>query len=198
MARFVTAPLKQTCSDIRDIVRFLRRCNYVLDKEQFDREDYWLPPEEFETTRKGDCEDFALWTWRQLIDLGYRARFVVGVHGRYGEGHAWVTFEKDGKHFLVEPMASVVGDRLPRLSTLRYEPETSVEWDGEKMHYFAHEKQVYDPGILEVLPLALDWALFWSAVWLGLHVRIVLLPIVLIRKALRKNSRTASKEDRPL
>jgi hypothetical protein len=53
--------------------------------------------------------------------LGYDARFVWGQHGRYGIGHAWVGFSKDGEHFLVEPQLSRVGDRLPQLTTLRYQ-----------------------------------------------------------------------------
>src|SRR5207253_10963857 len=55
---------------------------------------------------------------------------VTGTAGRYGEGHAWVTFEKEGKTFLLEPLARHLGLVLPRLSTLRYRPEFSVAWDG--------------------------------------------------------------------
>jgi predicted transglutaminase-like cysteine proteinase len=61
-----------------DIRKFLKECQYVYDIEQFEKKDYWLPPEEFEKTKKGDCEDFSLWTWRQLMNLGYKCRFVGG------------------------------------------------------------------------------------------------------------------------
>src|SRR5206468_7879395 len=84
------------------------------------------PPEHFEKTKSGDCDDFALWTWRQLLSMGYDARFVVGRHGHPGPGHAWVTFLKEGKHYLVEPLFQYVGDTFPRLSTIFYHPKFSV------------------------------------------------------------------------
>jgi predicted transglutaminase-like cysteine proteinase len=74
---------------------FLASCQYISDREQFGKDDYWQPPDEFEKRKKGDCEDFALWTWRQLLNLGYDARFVVGSSGRYGDGHAWVEYFED-------------------------------------------------------------------------------------------------------
>jgi hypothetical protein len=50
-----------------DVRNFLVGCTYVSDTELFGKRDYWQPPEDFEKRRKGDCEDFALWTWRQLL-----------------------------------------------------------------------------------------------------------------------------------
>ena len=32
--------------------------------------------------------------------MRFRARFVGGKAGKFGAGHAWVTFEKNGKYFL--------------------------------------------------------------------------------------------------
>jgi hypothetical protein len=132
IGRYLSQPLSVECKDLEDLRSFLRKCRYVSDEEQFGRRDFWIPPEEFELSRKGDCEDFALYAWRQLLSLGYSTRFVGGKHGRYGEGHAWVTFEKDGKNYLMEPQACSLGPRLPRLSTLAYKPDVSVEWDGER------------------------------------------------------------------
>ena len=123
---------RRTFDDIR---RFLSTCEYVSDPVQFGRADYWLPPEEFERRRRGDCEDFALWTWRQVMALGYSARFVCGHAGRYGGGHAWVTFERDGRTFIVEGLAARFGSRFPRLSTLRYLPRVSLSWDGAVLRY---------------------------------------------------------------
>jgi transglutaminase superfamily protein len=133
MGRYLSQPLTVKCESIQDIRRFLTSWRAVPDEEQFGKLDYWQPPEHFEQTRKGDCEDFALWTWRQFLALGYDARFVGGPPGRYGIGHAWVTFESDGKHFLVEPQLVVMGETFPRLSTLNYHPKLSVSWDGEKI-----------------------------------------------------------------
>jgi hypothetical protein len=93
------------CEDLVELREFLRGCKYVSDVEQFGEKDYWQPPDEFEKTKAGDCEDFALWAWRQLVHMNYPARFVVGSASRYGEGHAWVRFAKDGKIYLLEPLA---------------------------------------------------------------------------------------------
>ena len=118
MGKYVSKALSVKCSDFEDIRKFLLKCRYVSDEEQFGKKDYWLPPEEFEKSLKGDCEDYALWTWRQLLTLGYPARFVVGLSGIYGEGHAWVTMEENGKQYLVEPLACLF-KRLPRMSLMR-------------------------------------------------------------------------------
>jgi len=96
MGRYVSQPLTVKCNTMREVRKFLASCEYVSDKELFGKKDYWQPPEEFEKRRKGDCEDFALWTWRQLLSMGYDARFIGGASGRYGEGHAWVEFFQDG------------------------------------------------------------------------------------------------------
>jgi hypothetical protein len=80
-----------------------------------------------------------LWTWRQLLHLNYPARFALGSAGRYGEGHAWVTFQRDGKTYLLEPLSWPAGFKLPRLSIIRYKPKFSISWDGAKVSYFEHE-----------------------------------------------------------
>src|SRR5206468_9236743 len=78
MAAYLTQPLSVACKDLGEIRRFLAGCRYVSDNEQFGVRDYWMPPEEFERRKRGDCECAALWAWRQLLQLRYDARFVVG------------------------------------------------------------------------------------------------------------------------
>jgi hypothetical protein len=102
----------------------------------FGQRDYWMLPQEFEERKKGDCDDFALWTWRQLLAMGYDARFVVGHSGRYGSGHAWVTYTENGRTLLVESLAAWATPKLPRLSTVRYQPGISVTWDGKRILYY--------------------------------------------------------------
>jgi hypothetical protein len=41
------------CLNLADVSTFLAGCRGVSDKEQFGREDYWQPPEDFERTRIG-------------------------------------------------------------------------------------------------------------------------------------------------
>ena len=161
MGRHVTQPLSVVCRDLDDIRLFLRTCRYVSDQEQFGRRDYWMPPEEFERSRCGDCEDFALWTWRQLMMLGYSARFVRGHGGRYGGGHAWVTFERERRTFIVEALAAPFGATFPRLSTLRYRPRISVSWDGRALRYFEHAQAVGQISFVDVAPHIPEWVAFW-------------------------------------
>lgn len=161
MGRHVTQPLNVVCDTLEDVRRFLQTCRYVSDEAQFGRRDYWIPPEEFERRRCGDCEDFALWTWRQLMRLGYSARFVCGHGGRYGTGHAWVSFERDGRTFIVESLAAGFGPTFPRLSTLRYTPRLSVSWDGQVLRYFEHAQEVGQVSFVDVARHIPEWVSFW-------------------------------------
>ena len=179
MGRYITQPLTVECRNLSDIASFLGTCHYVSDEEQFGSDDYWLPPEEFEKTRAGDCEDFSLWTWRQLISLGYDCRFVVGRSGRYGEGHAWIQLEYLGKPCILEPLAHPLGMRLPRLSSVRYKPSVSVACVKKKLKYYRHENPGFRPSLLEVVPLVAEWLLFWA-------LEIVRLPLRLVMKLRRR------------
>jgi len=161
MSRYVIQPLTVRCRSFKELREFLRTCRYVSDDKQFGMKDYWMPPEEFETCKQGDCEDFALWTWRQVLAMGYKARFVGGSAGRYGASHAWVTFQDGERTFLLEPLLAAAGETMPRLKTLRYQPAVSVEWDGKKLRYFEHEARAYDPPLLTVMVLVPEWIAFW-------------------------------------
>jgi len=95
---------------IDDIVSWLQTCEYAGDLELFQKTDYWQHPGTFEQKRRGDCEDFALWAWRKLSEVGVDAEFYVGrvICSDSSEGHrqhAWVVYELDGTSFLFEPAA---------------------------------------------------------------------------------------------
>jgi hypothetical protein len=187
MGRYLSHPLSEQFKDINGLRKFLYKCSYVSDEEQFGKSDYWLPPEEFEKCMKGDCEDFALYTWRHLIEMGIKSRFVVGESGRYGSGHAWVTMEKDGKFFLFEPLACVFS-KLPRLSGVRYKPEISVEFKDDKISYFSHEKLNYNPSFAEAIKLFNEWFIFWIKKWSYAGIMTVLFPFkYLLRKISHNN-----------
>jgi len=187
MGRYVSQPLTVQCASLEDVRQFLRGCRGVSDEELFGKKDYWQPPEEFEKRKAGDCEDFSLWTWRQLLAMGLDARVVFGRHGRCGIGHAWVMFFQDGKCFLVEPQARALGLRLPRLSTLHYEPKFSVAWNGEALRYYAHKDRSgqHLPWKL-LISLVPEWTSIWGPFWLRVAAR---LPLRLFRVG-----RTATKE----
>ena len=172
--RFLSKELNHWCSDIPEMRRFLSRCNYVSDQEQFAKKDYWQPPEQFENSRRGDCDDFALWAWRQLLHMGYVARFVVGRAGRYGGGHAWVTFENQGKAYLCEPLAAPFGATLPRLSALRYKPRFSMGWDGKTISYYEHDQKNLLTPPRGWLLLTIEWTLYWTWFWVKTYSKLFL------------------------
>jgi len=95
---------------IDDIVAWLQGCEYVTDLEQFNQRDFWQHPAAFERRRRGDCEDFALWTWRKLAEVGIDAELCVGRvicvdRPDVDRQHAWVVYHLDGAAFLFEPAA---------------------------------------------------------------------------------------------
>jgi hypothetical protein len=96
---------------IDEIVEWLLNCQYMTDTIQFKERDLWQHPIAFEQLRCGDCEDFALWAWRKLADIGIDAEFYVGrvlVGDQPGvdRQHAWVVYRVNGVPFLFEPAAS--------------------------------------------------------------------------------------------
>jgi len=177
--RFLSQDLKCWCTDIDDMRRFLSQCKYVSDQEQFGKQDYWQPPEQFEQSKRGDCDDFALWSWRQLLHLGFATRFVVGAAGRYGRGHAWVTFQNNGKAYLLEPLRARIGSTLPRLSAIRYKPRFSMAWDGKAISYYEHDPKKLLTASPGWFALSVEWAFYWTRFWLRVLPR---LPLVLVYK----------------
>jgi hypothetical protein len=195
MGRFLTQPLSNHFDNINELRVFLFSCKYVSDKDQFGKDDYWLPPEEFEKSKKGDCEDFALYAWRQLIEMGIKSRFVVGESGRYGYGHAWITIERNGRYFLLEPLASAFR-QLPRLSMIRYKPEISVEYNNGKISYYSHKKSNYNPTSAEAITLFKEWLFFWAKKWTMVGVRLILMLFKFLRKYLFHNKQEQSTNSR--
>lgn len=120
---------------VRDVCRWLRRCKYVHDRLLFQEDDFWQHPVTFETTRKGDCEDHALWAWRKLAELEMPAELVIGKSQsgdpRHHGWHAWVIFERpDGKRYVMETTAKkdqkqmiLAVNRARRI----YQPAVSVD-----------------------------------------------------------------------
>jgi hypothetical protein len=163
--RYVSRPLRIQCSNLAEISAFLQHCRQISDKEAFGKDDYWLPPDEFEKLKKGDCDDFALWTWRQLMQMGYSARFVAGKFGFYGGGHAWVTFQCNGKSYIADGTYSLVGVRLPRTYTFKYHPVYSVAWDGKNILFYSHKQENSKTGINQRILYLPEYLIFWGIFW---------------------------------
>lgn len=162
MGRYFSRPLTTKCQNVEEIREFLKHCRAASDEKLFGKTDYWQPPDEFEKRKAGDCEDFSLWTWRQLLEIGFEARFVAGRHGRFGTGHAWVIFFQHDKCFLVEPQRRFLGEKMPRLSTLSYEPKFSVSWNGRDFKYYAHKSPDAKLPWRIALKLLPEWLIVWD------------------------------------
>ena len=111
---------------IDDIVAWLQTCEYVSDLELFHERDRWQHPATFETLRRGDCEDFALWAWRKLAEVGIDAEFYVGrvicdEQPDIDRQHAWVVYRLDGTAFLLEPAARTRSNMIRPLADAMHE-----------------------------------------------------------------------------
>jgi hypothetical protein len=111
---------------IADIVAWLQTCEYVTDLEQFQERDFWQHPGIFEKLRRGDCEDFALWAWRKLAEVGIDAEFCVGrvlcdERTEMHRQHAWVVYHVDGATFLFEPAARTASRMIRPLADAMHE-----------------------------------------------------------------------------
>ena len=111
---------------VDDMVAWLNTCEYVTDMELFHEQDVWQHPGAFEHVRRGDCEDFALWAWRKLAEIGVEAEFVVGrVRGReepeVDRQHAWVIYRIDDVEFLFEPAERTRSRMIRPLSDAMHE-----------------------------------------------------------------------------
>jgi len=115
--------------DFKDILKFLSKCKYITDKELFNKQDYWQTPDEFEKNKKGDCEDFSLWAWKKLIDLGEDARFIYGTFGM--SGHAWILLFRDDEPYVFEvvsrPWWRFKKKLIPATSKHAYWPVLSID-----------------------------------------------------------------------
>src|SRR5262249_13737848 len=126
-----------------------------------------------------------------ILSLRVRRSFRGRAPWAVWHRHALVEFFKDGKCFLVEPQMRVVGEKFPRLSTLRYRPRMSVAWDGTQISFYMHQDRKYDPRFAEIIALVSEWLVFWGWFWLRVLPR---LPIVLYR---RLRARLATNHDSP-
>lgn len=128
-----------SCFD--DVVDWLGACHYETDSNLFREADYWQHPYTFEQLRRGDCEDFALWAWRKLVELGIDADLVIGRRvppGSENSRHAWILYRDAGDEFLFEPVFRDRALAIRRVADVRadYIPEFGVS-SSRRRYYFA-------------------------------------------------------------
>jgi hypothetical protein len=117
-----------------DVLDWLAGCHYESDTSLFRESDYWQHPHTFEQLRRGDCEDFALWAWRKLVELGIDADLVIGRRvppSSENSRHAWILFRDGDDEFLFEPIIRERTAAVRHVSTVRtaYIPEFGVARD---------------------------------------------------------------------
>ncbi|MGQ0539344.1 MAG: hypothetical protein ACT4R6_10385 [Gemmatimonadaceae bacterium] len=126
-----------------DMLEWLAGCEYTTDREAFLVSDFWQHPRTFELMRRGDCEDFALWAWRKLVELGIDACFVVGyatLGPEAGRRHAWVVFREGDTDYLFEPCQRQREHMVRALGDVRaaYFPEYGVDARRQRFTYAGH------------------------------------------------------------
>jgi hypothetical protein len=123
-----------TVRSLDDILDWLATCQYETDASLFRESDYWQHPHTFEQLRRGDCEDFALWAWRKLVELGIDADLVIGRRvppGAENSRHAWILFRDSGGEFVFEPVIRDRAVAVRQVAAIRteYIPEFGVAAD---------------------------------------------------------------------
>jgi hypothetical protein len=124
-----------------ELVHWLSQCSYDTDARLFREEDFWQHPTTFEHLRRGDCEDFALWAWRKLLEMGVDADLVIGRRvppGSANSRHAWILFRVHEGEFVYEPAVRERALAVRPIDVARddYIPEFGVSRD-RRRYFFA-------------------------------------------------------------
>src|SRR6185437_7190614 len=137
---YLSGPSTVLVHSIVEIQDWLLGCRYERDEVLFGEADFWQHPATFERLRAGDCDDFALWTWRKLGELGIDADIVAGYclkDGKLGGRHVWVVFRNDGVESVFEPTCSSRQGMIRPLSEARdeYVPEVGADRNGHRFGF---------------------------------------------------------------
>lgn len=126
--------------DMEGMKMWLNACQYVSDDQLFNERDVWQHPLTFENLRKGDCEDFSLWTWRKLVEAGIETEFVAGWSVQPGgeyRGHTWVTFRKGVSTYVFDAVSCDTEHMIQPLEAVKdwYVPQVSVDHQLDQFVY---------------------------------------------------------------
>ena len=126
---------------------WLSECEYIADDALFNERDVWQHPVTFERLRRGDCEDFSLWTWRKLVESGFEAEFVAGwvvYPGDEFKGHTWVLFEDGGHAHVFDPVVNDLSRMVVPLEEVVewYVPQVSVDGKLKQFVYGGYYNQL--------------------------------------------------------
>lgn len=127
MRSALRSPELLLCRDGAEVDQRLSAGRYVDDMQRLQHPDAWQSPASFQTHMSGDCEDFALWAWAQLVRLGHRARFVLGGLFENELNHAWVSLHGGGQIQVLECTPRPYNNSINARSALEYRPMFSVD-----------------------------------------------------------------------
>jgi len=105
--------------------QFANEQNYVLDIENYGREDYWALPELF-LANGGDCEDYVIVKLFSLRWLGWDVsdmRLVVVQDTNLRLPHAILAVASAGDIFILDNQASII---VPERTIVHYAPVYSI------------------------------------------------------------------------
>ncbi len=97
-SRFQATP--ESLSDLDEVNRYVNRSvEPATDAEIYGQSEYWTLP-----GQKGDCEDYALWKQKILIERGWPSSslLLTVVRDEKGEGHAVLTARTSQGDFILD------------------------------------------------------------------------------------------------
>jgi hypothetical protein len=138
--KYLEGPSQVPVASVEEIQAWLLECQCESDAVLFAESDFWQHPVTFERLRAGDCEDFALWAWRKLIELGVDADIIAGYCLKGGEldgRHAWILFREGGTEYLFEPTCRTKDGMIRPLADVRdaYLPEFGADRTGRRFGF---------------------------------------------------------------
>ena len=87
------------------------RYEYITDEKHFGKSDYWQNPYEFSTYKKGDCEDYAIAKYYDLINIGVPEDRLLVVYSRYipkNEAHMVLFVMIGNEWFVMDNITDVI------------------------------------------------------------------------------------------
>ena len=141
-----------TTASLDEVLAWLAECRYETDRSLFHEVDYWQHPRAFERLRRGDCEDFALWAWRKLVELGMDADLVIGRRvppGAENSRHAWIQFRDGSDEYVFEPVFRDRAMAIRRATTVRaeYIPEFGVTGQRHRFYFAGYAYFLQNPHL---------------------------------------------------
>jgi hypothetical protein len=153
--QYLTGASIVAVGSLDEIQEWLLGCRYERDEVLFAEPDFWQHPATFERLRAGDCEDFALWAWRKMVELGMDADIIAGFcveNGKLDGRHAWIVFREGRTEFVFEPGAKSKDAMIRPLAEVRdnYIPEVGADRTGHRFAFsgyvVAQKRQLLDDG----------------------------------------------------